>query len=322
MIAALRAGLLAAWRSRSLALLLLAWNASTALLLAAPLAIVLDRDLTNRGAGPRLVEGFDYDWWRRFSAGRSGFGSSFRPDMLGAGFVFRNLEALVEGRLPGHLFADDDEAASGPEPLVLGLGAGYFLVQTLLAGGILSTLRAPRGGFVPRAFAHACGHYVGPMARVTTLALALDALVFLLGRPLAAWCDGLAREALTEASAFAWSLACHALVLAALLSVHLASGYAKALIVLEERRSAALALLSALGFLAERFRIVVGHFAAVVLLGIGVVTAFVAGDGLLPVTGYRTQLVALAMMQSFVLLRISLRLALAGGQLHLLRRLR
>lgn len=321
MIEALRAGLLAAWRSRSLALLLLALNASTAALLAAPLAMVLDRDLTNRGAAPRLVEGFDYDWWRRFSAGRSSFGADFRPEMLGAGFAFRNLEILVQGRLLGHPLADD-EAASDPEPLVVGLGVTYLLAQTLLAGGIFSTLRAPRGGFAPRAFAHACGHYVGPMARVTILALALDALVFLLGMPLAAWCAGLARESLTEASAFAWSLGRHALVLAALLAVHLASGYAKALIVLEERRSASLALLSAMGFVLGRLRVVVGHFLAVGLLGLALLAAFVAADGLLPVTGYRTQLLAFALMQSFVVLRIALRLALAGGQLHLLRRLR
>ena len=152
--------------------------------------------------------------------------------------------------------------------------------------------------------------------------VAFDAGVFLLDWPLCVWTEGLARESRTEASALAWSFGRHAWLLAALLSVHLVSGYAKALIVLEQRRSASLALLSAVGFVLARLRIVLGHFAAVALLGLGLLAAFVAADGLLPVTGYRTQLAAFVLMQVFVTLRIALRLALGAGQLHLLQRLR
>ncbi len=321
MIEALRAGVEAAWRLRALAALLLALNLTAAGLLAVPLAVVLERDLANRGAAPRLVEGFDYDWWLRFSNGRD-FGGSFGPEMLGAGFAFRNVELLLRGELPGRLFSNEDVAPSGAEPLVLGLGAAYLLLQTLLAGGILAALRDARGGFALRGFAHACGLYLGPIARVTLLALALDACVFLLDAPLAAWCDSRARESLTEATAIAWSFGRHAVLAAALLAVHVLSGYAKALVVLEERRSASLAVLSALGFVLGRLRVVVGHFLAIGFLGLALLATFVAADGLLSVTGYRTQLLAFALMQSFVVLRIALRLALAGGQLHLLRRLR
>lgn len=320
MIEALRAGVEAAWRLRALVALLLASNLAAAGLLAVPLAVVLERDLANRGAAPHLVEGFDHDWWLRFSNGRD-FGGSFGPEVLGAGFAFRNVDLLLRGELPGRLFSNED-AAPGAEPLVLGLGAAYLLLQTILAGGILAALRAPRGGFALRGFAHACGLYVGPIARVTLLALALDAFVFLLDVPLAAWCDSRARESLTEATAIAWSFGRHAALLAALLAVHMLSGYAKALVVLEERRSASLALLSTLGFVLGRLRVVVGHFLAVGLLGLALLATFVAADGLLPVTGYRTQLLAFALMQSFVVLRIALRLVLTGGQLHLLRRLR
>lgn len=319
MIGALRAGLRAAWRLRTLALLLLAVNLAASALLAAPLFRLLERDLTNRGAAPRLVAGFDYDWWQRFADNRSGFGTSFGPEMLGAGFAFRNLELLLGGALPGRLFSRQ-EAPSGAEPLVLALGVAYFALQTALLGGILAALRAPNGGFALRAFAHACGLYLGPIARVTLLALALDGFVFLLNVPVSAWADGRAREAVTEATAFAWSFGRHAALFVALLGVHLLSGYAKALVVLEERRSASLALLSALGFVLGRARAVVGHFAAIVLLGLLLVAGYVALDGALTVTGYRSQLVALALMQAFMLARIGLRLALSGGQLHLLRR--
>lgn len=320
MIGALRAGFGAAWRLRTMAALLLAVNLAAAALLAAPLFRVLERDLTNRGAAPRLVAGFDYDWWRRFSSTRAGFGTSFGPEMLGAGFAFRNVELVLGGNLPARLFSGGGEAPSGAEPLVLALGAVYLIVQVALTGGILSALRAPKGGFTLRGFAHACGFYLGPIARLTLLALALDALLFLLNAPLAGWADDRARDALTEVGALAWSIGRHAALLAALLGVHLLSGYAKALVVLEDRRSASLALFSALGFALGQARTVASHFAAIVLLGLLLVAGFVAVDTALPVTGYRSQLVAFALMQSFLLARIGLRLALAGGQLHLLGR--
>lgn len=320
MIDALRAGLAGAWRLRSLAVFLLAFNLAAAALLAAPLFRILEGDVTNRGAAPRLVHGFDYDWWRRFAHERAGFGTSFGPEMLGAGFAFRNAEMLLRGDLPGRLFSRGGEAVSGAEPLVLGLGVAYLALQTLFTGGILAALRASRGGFALRAFAHACGFYLGPIARVTLLALALDGLVFLLNAPLAAWADERARESVTENAALAWSLGRHAALLAALLAVHLLSGYAKALVVLEDRRSASLALVSAFAFVLGRARTVLGHFAAILLLGLLLLAGFVAADGALGVTGYRSQLAAFGLMQAFVLLRIGLRLALAGGQLHLLRR--
>ncbi len=320
MIGALRAGLRAAWRLRALVAALLAVNVAAAAVLAAPLAVVLERDLRNRGAAPQLVLGFDYDWWRRFSDGRSGFGSSFGPEMLGAGFAFRNLELLLQGQLPGRLFAASGEAPTGAEPLVLALGVAYLAVQTALLGGVLAALRADRGGFALRSFAHACGFYLGPIGRVTLLALALDGFVFLLNAPLSAWADARASESMTEGAAIAWSLGRLAVLLAALLAVHLLSGYAKALVVLEDRRSASLALLSALAFALRRARSVLGHFAAIALLGLLLLAGFVALDATLPVTGYRSQLMAFCLMQAFMLLRIGLRVALAGGQLHLLRR--
>ena len=65
---------------------------------------------------------------------------------------------------------------------------------------------------------------------------------------------------------------------------------------------------------------VLGHYFALVFLGIAALWLFVALDGLLPTTGYKTQLLALLLMQGFVLLRIALRLALLAGQTALYRR--
>jgi hypothetical protein len=320
---ALVSGLRAAWRARGLALLLLFTNAALAAVLAAPLAASIESDVANRGSAPRLVAGFDYDWWARWNAEQRGQEKAFGPEIAGAGFAFRNVDMLLRGDLPGGLFRfRSEKPVAGALPGVLALGAVYFVLQALLAGGILATLRAARGGFTFRAFAHACGHYAGPLLRVTALALVADALVFLLHAAVAGAVEARAHDAADERTALLIQLSRHALLLLALVFVHLVSGYAKAIVVLEERRSALLAFLSAKAFVLRNAAAVLGHFAAVLCLGVAVIAAFVATDAALPVTGYRTQLLALLLMQLVVLLRIGLRLALAGGQLALLQRAR
>ena len=317
---ALLGGLRAAWRARRLALLLLLVNLAAAAILAASLYRNLEADVSNRGTAGRLVHGFDNDWWRRWRDAQTGHEKAFGPEILGAGFAFRNLDLLLKGDLPAGAFrSPEQQPTSGALPGILALGAAYLLLQALLAGGVLATLRGRRDGFSWRGFAHACGHYAGPLLRVTLLVLIGDALVFLLNRPLAAWADERAHEAVSEGAALLWALGRHALLLLVLLLVHLVAGYAKAIVVLEERRSACLAVLSALAFVLRQAGAALGHLAAILVLGVGLLAAFVALDASLTVTGYRSQIVALVLMQGFMLLRISLRLALAGGQIELLR---
>jgi len=320
MITAFVAGLRAAWRARALVLVLLALNLCGAALVALPLFHNLKADLAHSGAAPRLVQGFDFDWWSRWKGAQTGQERAFGPEILGAGFAFRNLDLLLKGELPAGLFsAGPKQPPPGAEPGILALGAAYLVLHWLLSGGVLASLRGLRDGFTWRGFAHACGHYAGPLVRVGLLVLALDGLVFLANVPFAAWADARAHEAVDERAALAWALGRHAVLLLALLGVHLVSGYAKALVVLEERRSALLALLSATGFLLRNASAAAGHFAAILAVGAAVVSVLLALDAALPVTGYRSQLVALALLQSVVLARVGLRLALAGGQIALVR---
>lgn len=323
MRAAFLAGLAAAWRARALIALLLLVNAGMAGLLAAPLYRNLQADLAHSGAAPRLVAGFDYDWWSRWSSAQTGQERAFGPEVVGPGFAFRNLNLLLKGELPAGLFSGRPETPTpGAEPGILAVGVAYLALHWLLAGGVLATLRGMREGFTWRGFAHACGHYAFPLLRVALLVLAADGLLFLLNVPFAAWADGRAHEAVDERAALVWALGRHALLLAAILGVHLVSGCAKAIVVLDERRSALLALLSAKAFLLRHPLAVLGHFLAVLATGAVALTALLALHAALPVTGYRTQIAGLALLQAAVLVRIGLRLALAGGQIALLRQRR
>ena len=196
-----------------------------------------------------MMYGFDYDWWAQWSERQQGPPSALSPEILGTGFAFRNLELLLKGALPAGLFARGGRAPL--DPTILGLGVLYLLLQVFLTGGLLGVFRAPAGGWTVRGLLHGSGFYFGRLFRVSLLALAAAVVVFALNAPFARWIDGLAREAVSERTAIALTLGRHALLLLALVAVHMVSSHAKVLVVREERLSSVLAFLSSLGFCAR-----------------------------------------------------------------------
>jgi hypothetical protein len=322
-IRALRDGLAAAGRNWGLTLLLLGLNLGAAAALALPLAGMLEEDLAQRDAAHNMLHGFDYGWWSEWSERQEGFAKDFGPELFGAGFVFRNLELLLAGQLPVGLFERAGAAAGAAaevDPVVLALGAAYLLLQTYLAGGLLGVLRAPGSGWTVRGLLHGSGFYFGRMFRLLLAVLAIDGVVFALDVPLASWANARAREAVSENTALVFLFGRPALLLLALLSVHLLAGYARAIIVIEERSSALLALVSSLGFCLRNLGRTAGHYAAVAGLAVLLAAAWAAADAAWPVSGYRTQLVWLLLAQLLVGGRIFLRLALMGGQVAVYRR--
>jgi hypothetical protein len=95
------------------------------------------------------------------------------------------------------------------------------------------------------------------------------------------------------------------------------SGYAKAIIVIEERSSAVLALLSAFSFALSRPLRTFGHYASLAALGVALLALWTVLDGAWATTGYAAQLVTLLLAQALMAGRIALRLALWAGQLAL-----
>jgi hypothetical protein len=320
-IRALADGLRAAGRNWGLSLMLLAVNLGAAAALALPLAELIEADLARRDAAQNTLTGFDYGWWSEWSERQSGYARDFGPELFGVGFVFRNLELLLGGLLPVGLFVSKaTPSGADVDPLILALGAAYLVLQTFLAGGLLGVVRAPESGWTVRGLLHGSGFYFGRMFRLLLAVLAVDAAVFALNVPFAGWVDAWAREAVSENTAVLLVFGRHALLLLALLSVHLLAGYAKAIIVVEERSSAVLALVSSLGFCLRRLGRVAGHYAAVAGLALLLAAAWAVLDAAWPVSGYRTQLVSLLLAQALVGGRIFLRLALMGGQVALYQR--
>jgi len=327
-LAALREGFGALRRNWGLVPLLLAVNVGLAALLAVPFARHLEAELRHKDAAAGMMYGFDYVWWSEWSERQSGWTRSFGPEVFGAGFSYRNLDLLLRGKLPAGLYragAPPQSTGRGDEPLgidpaILGLGLLYMLVQTFLAGGVLGVLRAPQGGWTVRGLLHGSGFYFGRMVRVAALALAAAYVLFRINAPLARWADRQALEAVSESTALAWSLGRHAVLLLALLFLHMLSSYAKVIVVLEERSSAVLAFVSSAAFCLGHLGRTWGHYLAIVAIGIATLVAFNGIDGLWETTGYKTQLPTFVLLELLVASRIGLRLALLGGQVALYRR--
>jgi len=304
-------------RNWGLVVLVLLANLAFALLLAVPLALQLEGDLVHRGASNGMMYAFDFDWWAQWSAEQKGPSSALSPDILGTGFAYRNLDLLLKGFLPAGLFARG--AAPPVSPVILGVGTLYLLLQVFLTGGLLGVFRAPEGGWTVRGLVHGSGFYFGRILRVSLLALGAAGLVFALQAPFARYVDGLAREAVSERSAALLVLGRHALLLLALVLVHMVSSHAKVLVVREERLSAVLAFLSGLAFCARNLVAALGQYLVVLALGAGLVALFGAFDARLAVVGFRSQFVALFLFEAVVAARIALRLGLLASQVELQR---
>ncbi len=315
MLSALRDGFRSLARNWGLVVLVLLANLAFALVLAAPLALKLDKDLDRLGASSGMMYGFDFDWWAGWSEHQVGPSSALSPDLLGAGFAFRNLELLLRGGLPAGLFAPRGHL--GVDPAVLGLGALYLLLQVFLAGGLLGVFRSPRGGWTVRGLAHGAGFYFARLFRVSVLALIAAGLLFAVNAPFARWVDALAREAVSGRTAVALTFGRYALLLLGLVLVHMVSSYAKVLVVCEERLSAGFAFLSSVAFCARNLLAALGQYAVVLVLGAALVALFGAADGRLAVVGWKSQLVALALIEAFMAVRIGLRLGLLASQVEL-----
>jgi hypothetical protein len=321
MLQATRQGFLALRRSWSLAVLLLAVNVAAAMVLAAPLAGRLERELSHTEAGSTMMYGFDFPWWSRWSELQSGWTGSFAPDIFGVGLAFKNVDLLLRGQLPAGLLAAPRGEGSGAtlDAVILALGAVYLLLQTFLAGGVLGALRAPQGSWTVRSLLHGSGFYFGRFLRLAALALLAAWATFQLHAPFARWADGQAQEAVSGATALWWTLGHNLVLLVAIGFLHVVSSYAKVIVVVEERSSAILAYLSSLSFCLANARKAFGHYLAMALLGGLLLLLWQALDGRWDATGYKTQLVTLLMAEGFLLARIGLRLALLGGQLALYR---
>lgn len=324
---ALADGLRTLRRSLGLIPVLLAANLALATLLALPLGMALAKEFRNTDAAARTTTGFDYDWWSEWSERQTGYPRHLSPELLGLGFAAKNLEQLLTGQLPAGLFTSlvpRAPAASGTpdrslDPLILGLGLVSWLVQLCLSGGVLGVFRAPQGSFTMRGLLHGSGFYAGRLIRIGLVGLGMAGLVFALWAPLSQLAETRAKEAVSETTALAWSFARYALLLLGLGFVHMVSSFAKVILVIENRQSAVLAVVSGASLAARRPGSAAAQYLGIALAGGALLAAWGLFDSVFEPTGFRSQLLFFAAAEAFLAARIGLRLWLLASQVALYR---
>ena len=281
------------------------WAASV--VIAAPLGLVLldsiHTFIKNSGYHQKLLQGFDTGWYEEFSASASATEQTFAPGLIGVGAWLKNLDRWWDGRV----FLE--------QPAALATGVAFVLVWLLLLGGVLEGLRegAPR----PRLSAVLAD---GAARFPLFLRLALITgtgyyLVFRFARWLFPKIQRATADVTVEREVLLFNLAAAALVVVLLAAVRLVADYAKLAVVVERRRSAFLAALRGVRFVAAN---PVRVAAVACLYGVVMLALFGLYALAAPGAGDSTALAivaATAVGQVFLLAKLALRVAFLGAEM-------
>lgn len=270
------------------------------LLLALPLAIALHEQLgAHLGesmAAQSAAEGLDYDWWNEFLAQTSGVGVSFVPAILGFAAVIKNLSTIA------------DVTAV---PAVIAAAVAINLVVSLfLAGGILDRLARDHNVFTGGFFA-TCGVF---FVRFIRLGLIAAAVYWMLFGAFHRWLfealyPVLIADVTVERTAFFIRLGLYAAFAVPVFFFNILFDYAKIRAVVEDRRSMIGAIVASWRFVRRNPGAVLGLYALDALLFL-----FVIGLYFLIAPGGTANLLAFAIGQFYIVLRVIVRLQFAASQ--------
>ncbi|MDX2030768.1 MAG: hypothetical protein SF339_08865 [Blastocatellia bacterium] len=204
--------------------------------------------------------------------------------------------------------------------LLLALGLGYLILNTLFAGGILEVLQAPDGAFGMRRFWAGCGAWFGRFTRLLLLSLFVyGAALFLHGR-LAALVNAGEEKAHAYAP-FAWrKWALTALLLALLAFINMVFDYAKIGTVVNDRHGMFQEALRAFRFAGRHFFSTYGLYILAGLTGLAVFALPVWLRSRIPQSSMGAVFLAFLLGQLAIGARMWARVMLYGAELHYFRR--
>jgi hypothetical protein len=286
---------------RAPALIIGLWLATV--LVALPFAMMLQaligEHLGSSLAAKSAAESVNYDWWNEFLAQTSGVGLSFVPAILGFAAVMKNLSTVAD--------------ATGLPGAIAVAVAMHMIVSLFLIGGVLDRLARDRA-IGAAAFFSACGTYA---VRFTRLALIATAVYWILFVPYHQWLfdelyPALIENVTDERVAFGYRVALYAAFLAPLLLANLVFDYAKVRAVVEDRRSMLGALLAGWRFVRRS----PGAALALYLLD-ALLFLVVIGLYYLAAPGAQQNVLAFAIGQLYIVMRVIVRLQFAASQIAL-----
>ena len=270
------------------------------LVMAMPLAIVLQQmigaHLGSSMAAQAAAEGVNYDWWNEFLAQTSGVGATFVPAIIGFAAVMKNIATV----------ADKPQIPTVISIVVI----AYMTLSLFLSGGILDRLARDRA-LGAGAFFSACGVY---FVRFIRLGIVMAVVYGVLFGPYHSWLFGAVYPALIadmtiERTAFFIRLALYAAFAVPLFAANMLFDYAKIRAVVEDRRSMLGAVAASGRFMARNVMAVSGVYAINAL-----VFLLVIGLYYLIAPGASADVLAFAIGQLYIVLRVIVRLLFAASQ--------
>ena len=278
----------------------------TTVLVALPLTFTLHRMITGHLgaslAAGAAVSGVNFDWWNEFLSQAAGVGQTFVPAILGFAAVMKNLSSIAD--------------ATPVPPAIAWAVAANIGASVFLLGGVLDRLARDRRTGSSGFFA-ACGVYFFRYLRLAVCAGVFYAALFWWLHPwlfeelYTSW----TRNVTAERLAFVYRLVFYLAFVAVLLAGNLIFDYAKIRLVVEDRRSALGALISAVRFVWRQPRATMALYllnGAVFLLVLAFY--FLAAPG---ASGGAAALVGLLVSQLYIVLRVLVRLTFAASQIAL-----
>lgn len=268
-------------------------------LLALPLAIALHGEISAHlgasMAATTAAEGVNHDWWNEFLAQATGVGQTFVPAILGFAAVLKNLSGVAD--------------ADGLSTVMASVVASQLIASMFLIGGVLDRLARDRA-LGAGAFFAACGVYFVRFLRLGIIAAVVYWLLFV---SFHGWLFHQVYPRLTgnltvERTAFFYRVALYVIFAVPVVFANLAFDYAKIRAVVEDRRSMIGAVSAGARFVI-RNPATLGLYALDTLLFLVVIVLY-----FLIAPGASSNLLAFAIGQFYIVLRVVVRLQFAASQ--------
>ncbi len=235
---AIRAGLAAARRAKFLVFIFYACNLLVAAVVAAPMHDAIKAHLGGSKMSGELVRGLDSAWLTEFQIANEGFLRGFSTAIVFAGVVFLLLNTIL--------------SAGAFEVFVRGEGAGMH------------------------AFGRGVGKYFARFVRLAIFASFLYFVAFWFWNgPVDGWIRGAYRASALERTQFYLLRVRDVLLLFTLFVLNTMIEYAKAGMIVRQRRSSFVALLGGIGFVLRRFGRVMAIYLGIAVLTAAAIAAYV-----------------------------------------------
>ena len=228
----IRQGLSIALRSLSAVWILFLANLAVAALAGYPIYRGIQRFTSYSLMGGELARGFPVNWLTDFAINSPGSFERYATVIVSMGFV-------------------------------------SLVLNSILAGGVLTRFKAPEIKYSFADFLRHTGHYAWRLLRLLIIGLICYWIVFkLLNQMLGQWVDHRTNEWADDRAVFCARLAVSLLVILGLGFINLVMDYARVRLVLEEGTGAIQAFLASLGFSLARLRKAIGVYVVPSLCGL------------------------------------------------------